>query len=46
MSKKRIKWLIINHLSQPRYYLLLDLLTSAERVTKTYEKLKYKQEAK
>lgn len=46
MSKKRIEWLITNHFSQTRYYPLLDLLTSAERVTKAYEKLKYKQEVK
>lgn len=45
-KKKRIKWFRTNHFSQTYYYPLLGLLTSAERVTEYYEKLKYEQEVK
>lgn len=39
MSKKRIKWLITNYLSQSHYYLLVTPV-SADRLTKAYEENK------
>lgn len=44
MSQKIIKWLITSHLSQSRYYFLLNALASADTLTKAYEENKNQEE--